>query len=45
MNKQFDKLYGKSLQGYINAKKEYESLCNISTYNLEQTKQESFLQI
>ena len=41
--KSFDKLYKKSLQGNLNDKTEYESLCNVFCKNLEETKNESFL--
>ena len=41
--KSFDKLYRKSLQDNIIDKTENESLCNIFTEYLEETKNESFL--
>ena len=43
--KLFDKLYRKSLQDNIIRKDEIESLCNIFTKFLDETKKESFLQI
>ena len=41
--KSFDKLYKKSLQDNIIDKNEYESLCNIFTKYIDETKNESFL--
>ena len=41
--KSFDKLYRKSLQDNVIDKGEYESLCNISTKYVDETKNESFL--
>ena len=41
----FDKLYRNSLEDNINDKIEYESLCNIFTKYLDETKNESFLYI
>ena len=41
--KSSDKLYGKSLQNDVIYKKEYESLCNIFTKNLDKSKDEPFL--
>ena len=41
--KSFDKLYRKSLQDNIIDKREYESLCNIFTKHVDETKNESFL--
>ena len=41
--KYFDKLYRKSLPDNINDKNEYESLCNIFTRYVDETKNESFL--
>ena len=41
--KYFDKLYRKSLQDNITNKNEYESLCNIFTRYVDETKNESFL--
>jgi len=38
----FDKLYRKSLQDNVIYKSEYESLCNIFTKHLEETRTESF---
>ena len=40
--KSFDKLYRKSLQDNVGDKNEYESLCNIFTTNVDETKNESF---
>ena len=40
--KSFDKLYKKSLQDNEIDKNEYESLCNIFTKYLDETKNESF---
>ena len=40
--KSFDKLYRKSLQDHMIDKKEYESLCNIFTRYVDETKNESF---
>ena len=39
----FDKLYRKPLQDNVINKNEYESLCNIFTKHLDETKKESFL--
>ena len=39
--KSFDKLYRKSLQDNVIDKSEYESLCNIFTNYLDETKNES----
>ena len=36
-------MYRKSLQDKINAKKEYESLCNIFIKNVDETKNESLV--
>ena len=41
--KSFDKLYRKSLQDNLIDISEYESLCNISTKCVDETKTESFL--
>ena len=41
--KSFDKLYGKSLQDNVIDKSEHESLCNLFTEYVEETKKESFL--
>ena len=41
--KSFDKLYRKTLQDNIIDKNEYESLCNIFTEYVDETKNESFL--
>ena len=41
--KSFDEIYRKSLQDNVIDKNEYESLCNIFTKILEETKKESFL--
>ena len=41
--KAFDKLYRKSLQDNMIDKNEYESLCNISTRFVDETKNESVL--
>ena len=41
--KSFDELYGKSLQGNVTDKTEYELLCNIFTKNVVETKNASFL--
>ena len=41
--KSFDKLYRKSLQDNVIDKSEYESLCNIFTKYVDETKNESFL--
>ena len=41
--KSFDNLYRKSLQDIINDKTEYESLCNIFTKYVDESKNESFL--
>ena len=41
--KSFDKLYRKSLQDNIIEKNEYESLCNIFTKNVDENKNEFFL--
>ena len=41
--KSFDKLYRKSLQDNVIDKNEYESLCNICTKYVDETKNESFL--
>ena len=41
--KSFDKLYRKSLQGFIIDKTEYESLCNIFTRYVDENKNDSFL--
>ena len=41
--KSFDKIYRKSLQDNIIDKNEYESLCNIFTTYVDETKNESFL--
>ena len=41
--KSFDKLYHKTLQGYVNDKSENESLCKKFTNCLDETKKESFL--
>ena len=41
--KSFDKLHRKSLQDNVIDKNEYESLCNIFTKHLDETKNESFL--
>ena len=41
--KSFDKLYKKSLQDNVIDKNEYESLCNIFTKYVDETKNESFL--
>ena len=41
--KSFDKLYRKSLQDNLIDKGEYESLCNIFTKYVDETKNESFL--
>ena len=43
--KPFDILYRKSLQDNVSQKNEYESLCNTFTKNLNEIKNESFLQI
>ena len=43
--KSFGKQYGKGLQDNLIDKNEYESLCTISTKYLDETKNESFLQI
>ena len=43
--KPFDKLYRKSLQNNLIDKSEYGSLCNVFTEYLDETKNESFLQI
>ena len=40
--KSFDKLYRKSLQDNVLDGNEYESLCNIFTKNVDETKNESF---
>ena len=40
--KSFEKFYGKSLQDNVIDKGEYESLCNIFTKNVDETKKESF---
>ena len=40
--KSFDKLYIKSLQDNIIDKNDYESLCNVSTKNVDAYKNESF---
>ena len=42
-NKSFEKFYRKSLQDNVIDKNEYESLCNIFTKYLDETKNESFL--
>ena len=41
--KSFDKLYRKSLQDNLIDKSEYESLCNIFSKYIDETKNESFL--
>ena len=41
--KSFDKLYRKSSQNNVSGKSEYESLCNIFTKYLDESKNESFL--
>ena len=41
--KSFAKLYRKSLKDFIIDKSEYESLCNIFTKYVDETKNESFL--
>ena len=41
--KSFDKLYGKSLQGNVINKNEYECLCNVSTKYQEESKNEPLL--
>ena len=41
--KSFDKLYRKSLQDNVIDKNDYESLCNIFTRYIDETKNESFL--
>ena len=41
--KSFDKVYRKSLQNNMIDKNEYESLCNIFTKYVDETKNESFL--
>ena len=41
--KSFDKLYRKSLQDKVIGKNEYESLCNIFTRYVDETKNETFL--
>ena len=41
--KYFDKLYRKILQDNVIDKSEYESLCNIFTKKVDETKNESFL--
>ena len=41
-NKSFDKLYRKSLQDIVIDKNEYESLCNIITEYVVETKNEPF---
>ena len=41
--KSFDKLYRKSLQDNVIDKTEYESLCNIFTKYIDESKNESFL--
>ena len=41
--KSFDKLYRKSLQNKLIDKSEYESLCNILTRYVDESKNESFL--
>ena len=38
----FDKLYRKSLQAIVIHKNEYESLCNIFTRYVDESKNESF---
>ena len=43
--KSFEKLYRKSLQDSVIDKNEYESLCNIVTKYVDETKNESILQI
>ena len=43
--KSFDNLYRKSLQDNVIDESEYESLCNIFTKFLDETKNESFLKI
>ena len=43
--KSFDKLYRKSLQDNVIDKSEYESLCNVFTKYVDETKNESLLQI
>ena len=40
--KPFDKIYRKSLQDNVIDRKEYESLCNNFTENVEETKNEPF---
>ena len=41
----FDKLYRKTLQDNLIDKNEYESSCNVLTKYLDETRNESFLQI
>ena len=41
--KSFDKLHRKSLQGNVIDKNGYESVCNIFTKYVDETKNESFL--